>query len=103
MVKESEYSLIMIPLRRNFISKQIYASNVANLNNPPSSAILNTGTYPIGMPTELLSNACLVIQHNPGGGGYTAQLAFSFGSDKIAIRRKNGSNSWSEWKYFTAQ
>lgn len=84
-------------------SKQIYASNVANLNNPPSNAILNTGTYPIGMPTELLSNACLVIQHNPGDGGYTAQLAFSFGSDKIAIRRKNGSNSWSEWKYFTAQ
>ena len=84
-------------------SKQIYASNVADLNNPPSNAILNTGTYPIGIPNELDSNACLVIQHNPGNSVYTAQLAFSFGSDKIAIRRRNASNSWTEWKYFTAQ
>lgn len=77
--------------------------NVANLNNPPSYAILNTRTEPIGMPSELYSNGCLVIQHNKGIGNYTAQLAFSFGSDKIAIRRKTGTDSWSEWKYFTAQ
>lgn len=83
-------------------SKKIYADNVANINNPPSYTILNTGTEPIGLP-ELNSNSCLVIQHNQGIGNYTAQLAFSFGSDKIAIRRKAGTDSWSEWKYFTAQ
>ena len=83
-------------------SKKIYADNVANINNPPSYTILNTGTEPIGLP-ELNSNSCIVIQHNQGIGNYTAQLAFSFGSDKIAIRRKAGTDSWSEWKYFTAQ
>ena len=83
-------------------SKKIYANNVANINNPTRFTILNTGTEPIGLP-ELNSNSCLVIQHNQGIGNYTAQLAFSFGSDKIAIRRKAGTDSWSEWKYFTAQ
>ena len=77
--------------------------NVTDLNNPPRCAILNTGIDPIGKPSELFSNGCLVIQQNRGIGNYAAQLAFSFGSDKIAIRRKSGTDSWSEWKYFTAQ
>lgn len=77
--------------------------SVTDINNPPNYAILNTGVDPIGMPSELYSNGCLVIQHNQGNGTYTAQLAFAFGSDKIAIRRKTGTDSWSEWKYFTAQ
>ena len=83
-------------------SKKIYANSVTNINNPPRCTILNTNTNPIGLP-KLGSNACLVIQHNQGIGNYTAQLAFSFGSDKVAIRRKSGTDRWSEWKYFTAQ
>lgn len=84
-------------------NSKIYASNVTDLNNPPNYAILNTTVNPIGLPSELRSNGCLVIQQNLGEGNYAAQLAFSFGSDKIAIRRKRNTNSWTEWKYFTAQ
>ena len=78
-------------------------NNVTDLNNPPNYAILNTQIRPIGLPSGLMSNACLVIQQNLGEGNYAAQLAFSFGSDKIAIRRKSNTDSWTEWKYFTAQ
>lgn len=81
----------------------VYINDVKDLNNPPRAFILNTGTNPIGLPPQLRSNSCLVIQHNPFNNLYTAQLAFCFGSDKIAIRRKSGTDSWSEWKYFTAQ
>lgn len=81
----------------------VYISDVKDLNNPPRAFILNTGVNPIGLPPQLYSNGCLVIQHNPSDKIYTAQLAFSFGSDKIAIRRKSGTDSWSEWKYFTSQ
>lgn len=84
-------------------SNKIYANNVVDLNNPPKYAILNTNVNPIGLPSGLGSNGCLVIQQNVGVGNYTAQLAFSFGSDKIAIRRKSNTSSWTEWKYFTAQ
>jgi hypothetical protein len=84
-------------------SKTIYVNNVTDLNNPPNYAILNTKVNPIGLPSGLNSNGCLVIQQNLGKGNYSAQLAFSFGSDKIAIRRKYNTNNWTEWKYFTAQ
>lgn len=84
-------------------NSKIYVSNVTDLNNPPNYAILNTTVNPIGLPSELMSNGCLVIQQNLGEGNYAAQLAFSFGSDKIAIRRKKNTGSWTEWKYFTAQ
>lgn len=84
-------------------SKKIYVNNVTDLNNPPNYPILNTNANPIGLPSGLKSNGCLVIQHNLGAGNYAAQLAFSFGSDKIAIRRKSNTDSWTEWKYFTTQ
>lgn len=84
-------------------SKTIYVNNVTDLNNPPNYAILNTKVNPIGLPSGLNSNGCLVIQQNLGKGNYSAQLAFSFGSDKIAIRRKYNTNNWTEWKYFRAQ
>ena len=80
-----------------------YATNVTNLNNPPKAFLLNTATTPIGFPTRLDGNACCVIQQNLGSGAYVSQLAFGFGSDRIAIRRKNGSSNWTDWKYITAQ
>ncbi len=79
----------------------IYEKQVSDLDNPPAAFILNTGINPKGLP-ELSSNGCCVIQHNPGSETYTAQLAFSFGCEKIAIRTKK-STSWSNWKYFSAQ
>lgn len=79
----------------------IYEKQVSDLDNPPAAFILNTGINPKGLP-ELSGNGCCVIQHNPGSKTYTAQLAFSFGCEKIAIRTKK-STSWSNWKYFSAQ
>lgn len=79
----------------------IYEKEVHDLDNPPSAFILNTGINPKGLP-DLGSNGCCVIQHNPDNNEYTAQLAFSFGSDKIAIRRKKNTG-WTNWAYFSAQ
>lgn len=55
------------------------------------------GTLPSGFGT-----AFIVIQSNPtiGFESYNSQLAFSFVSDKIAIRRRNNSD-WTSWKYLT--
>ena len=79
----------------------IYEKQVSDLDNPPAAFILNTDINPKGLP-ELYGNGCCVIQHNPGSKTYTAQLAFSFGCEKIAIRTKKA-DSWSAWKYFSAQ
>ena len=76
--------------------------NVSDLNNPPNAFLLNTGVNPKGLPTGLGGNGCCVIQQNLGIDAYASQLAFGFGSDRIAIRRKIGSSTWTNWKYFTA-
>lgn len=75
---------------------------MTDLNNPPSAFILNTAVEPVGLPSHLGCNGCVVIQQNPGDNKHSAQLAFSFGSDKIAIRRRYGEEKWTDWKYFTA-
>lgn len=81
---------------------KILIGDVTDLDNPPAAYILVTSINPIGNPS-LGSNGCLVIQHNPQNSRYAAQIAFSFGANKIAIRRKNGGTTWSDWKYFIAQ
>lgn len=78
---------------------KVYAINVNDLDNPPAALILNTSTVTKGYPSQFVGNSCLVLQHNIGNSIYRAQLAFGFGSDKIAIRRKNGSTQWTDWKY----
>lgn len=75
---------------------------MADLNNPPGAFILSTTVDPVGLPSFLSSNACIVIQQNPGDKEYSAQLAFSFGADLIAIRRKREGGNWTDWKYFKA-
>lgn len=74
---------------------------VNDLDNPPTALILNTSADPKGFPSQLEGNGCIVIQHNFGANTYAAQLAFGFGSDKIAIRRKYDSAKWTDWKYGT--
>ena len=71
------------------------------MDNPPEAYILLTSTTTKGFPSQLGGNACLVIQQNLTSKTYTAQLAFGFSSDKIAIRRKNGTAIWTDWKYVT--
>ena len=90
-----------IVLKQNSNRFSIYEKQVSDLDNPPAAFILNTDINPKGLP-ELDGNGCCVIQHNPGSKTYTAQLAFSFGCEKIAIRMKK-TDSWSAWKYFSAQ
>ena len=75
---------------------------MADLNNPPPVLIFLTTTDPIGYPTGLGGNSCVVIQATPLNNKYTAQLAFSFGADNIAIRRKFNSDTWTDWRYFAA-
>ena len=80
----------------------ISVANVDNLDNPPKAIILQSKINPKGMP-DLNANACIVIQGSINNDSYNVQLAFAFGADKIAIRRKSGSTTWTEWKYFTAK
>lgn len=80
---------------------RVYAIEVKDLDNPPEAHILITSTTPKGFPSQLGGNACIVIQQNITNTTYTAQLAFGFGSNNIAIRRKNGTAIWTDWKYVT--
>lgn len=83
---------------------KIIKTGVTDLNNPPSAFIIQTiaGTSIPGYPSGFGGNTVLALQLYPGRSDYGAQLAFSFGMDKIAIRRKSESTTWSDWKYFTA-
>ncbi|RGS26622.1 hypothetical protein DWY03_03305 [Collinsella sp. AF23-2] len=74
---------------------------VNDLDNPPTALILNTSPDPKGFPSKLGGNSCIVIQQNFGDKTYSAQLAFGFGSDKIAIRNKRNGSNWTDWKYVT--
>lgn len=76
--------------------------NTSNLNNPPNAIILHTTQNPIGYPQSLEGNTAIVIQLFPGRDVFSAQLAFGFGTDKLAYRRKTNSANWTAWKYFTA-
>lgn len=80
----------------------IRATGATDIDNPPKATIFQTAVNPKGMP-DINANACIVIQSNIDNSIYNAEIAFSFGSDKIAIRRKNGTEKWSDWKYFSAQ
>ena len=84
------------------LNSKIIIYGVSDLNNPPSVPFLQTGTNPDGLPSDLGGNGCFVIQHNGGNELYSAQLAFSFGGDKIAIRRRYTTSEWTNWKYFIA-
>lgn len=79
----------------------IFFMNVTDLNNPPDAIIFMSSPTSAGYPSTLGGNRCIVLYLNAGD-TYRAQLAFGFGSDRIAIRRKIHTTTWTEWKYFTA-
>ena len=81
---------------------QLAVMGVTDLNNPPNAFILNTSHNPTGEPSGIGGNGATytVLQCNPYNQNYTAQMAFTFVSDKIALRRKINS-SWTNWKYLT--
>lgn len=79
----------------------LFAEGVTDLDNPPRAVLINTGINPVGRPSEIGANGFLVIQHNRGQGQFCAQLAFSFGDFKMALRIKSGADNWSVWRYIT--
>lgn len=72
------------------------------MDNPPEHNIFFAMSGSTNIPTGLISNACFVLQFAAGvNKNYCAQLAFSFGKDMLAIRRKSNSTVWESWKYIT--
>lgn len=72
-------------------------TNVPDIDNVPGY-LCETGVYPNGFPEGLGGNECFVITMRPGA-DITAQLAFGFYNDKIAIRHRIQLD-WSNWRYF---
>lgn len=73
-----------------------------DLDNPPSYSIFQAIAGSTNLPPELGGNAAFVLQLVTENILYGAMIVFGFGSDKIAIKRKNASEQWSEWRYFSA-
>ena len=72
-----------------------------DLDNPPSYSIFQEIAGSTNLPPELGGNAAFVLQLVTENILYGAMIVFGFGSDKIAIKRKNASEQWSEWRYFS--
>lgn len=95
--KETILNLLNLIIPVNFNNQSVV--RCTDLNNPPNVFLLPTSINPTGYPTGLGGNSCMVVQYIKTN--YDVQLAFSFGSDKIAIRRKPGQSTWTEWKYLS--
>ena len=85
----------------NELNGGLPAGGIYDLDNPPKKMIFSAMAGSTNLPNDFGgANAVTVIQMNLGGGNFDAMIAFTFAVDKIAIRRKNGTENWSEWKYF---
>jgi hypothetical protein len=85
----------------NEVNGSLPAGGIYDLDNPPKKMIFSAMAGSTNLPNDFGgANAVTVIQMNLGGGNFDAMIAFTFAVDKIAIRRKNGTENWSEWKYF---
>lgn len=82
--------------------KVIVKTEVNDLDVSQDSFISLSYTNAGGIPGGLNSNRAMVLNMDVAS-NFKAQLAFSFGADKIAIRRKANSTEWTEWKYFVAE
>ena len=86
---------------RKDLYESVFANQVTDLNDPPKALIFKCISDANGFPAGLSGNNGLVF-YGHFGNEYAVMMVISFGADKIAIRRKRSSASWSEWKYFTA-
>lgn len=85
----------------NEINDVLPVGGIYDLDNPPKKMIFSAMAGSTNLPNGFGgANAVTVIQMNLGVGNFNSMIAFSFAVDKIAIRRKNGTKNWSEWKYF---
>lgn len=85
----------------NEVNGSLPAVGIYDLDNPPKKMIFSARAGSTNLPNGFSgANAVTVIQMNLGNDSYDSMIAFTFAVDKIAIRRKNGTKNWSEWKYF---
>ena len=88
----------------NELNSKTPIGGIYDLNNPPERMIFSATVGSTNLPENLGdANAVTVIRMKLGPGNFDSMIVFSFATDRIAIRRKNGTENWSEWKYFTAQ
>lgn len=72
-----------------------------DLDNPPAYNIFIAKAPSTNLPSGIGGNSVMCFQQFTDNGNYNALLCFGFGSDKIAIKRKNNSSEWTAWKYIT--
>ena len=85
----------------NEINDGLPAGGIYDLDKPPKKMIFSAIAGSTNLPNGFGgANAVTVIQMNLGNSKFDSMIAFTFAVDKIAIRRKNGTKNWSEWKYF---
>lgn len=86
---------------RYAVTDNLFGTNISNLDAVSGMGIYYTSANPTSFPSGLGGNACVVINTASSSSNYAVQFAFGFGSNKIAIRRKNGSTTWTSWMYTT--
>lgn len=74
--------------------------SICDLNNPPKYHVFIAKAGSTNLP-DLGVNAVMCFQLLTGNQLYSALLCFGFGSDKIAIKRKSNSTTWTNWAYVT--
>ena len=88
----------------NELNSNLPAGGIYDLDNPPEKMIFSAMAGSTNLPDNLGgANAVTVIRMKLGSSNFDAMIAFSFSADRIAIRRKGGTENWSKWKYFNAQ
>lgn len=88
----------------NELNSNLPAGGIYDLDNPPEKMIFSAMAGSTNLPDDLGgANAVTVIRMKLGSSNFDAMIAFSFSADRIAIRRKGGTENWSKWKYFNAQ
>ena len=93
-----------LPAALNELNSNLPAGGIYDLDNPPEKMIFSAMAGSTNLPDDLGgANAVTVIRMKLGSSNFDAMIAFSFSADRIAIRRKGGTENWSKWKYFNAQ
>lgn len=88
----------------NELDSNLPAGGIYDLDNPPEKMIFSAMAGSTNLPDDLGgANAVTVIRMKLRSSNFDAMIAFSFSADRIAIRRKGGTENWSKWKYFNAQ
>lgn len=88
----------------NELNSNLPAGGIYDLDNPPEKMIFSAMAGSTNLPDDLGgANAVTVIRMKLGSSNFDAMIAFSFSADRIAIRRKGGTENWNKWKYFNAQ